>query len=336
MLTRVAINGFGRIGRATFKAILERTKLEIVAINDLTDTKILAHLLKYDSVYGKYDKEVSYKDKSLIVEGRDYPVFAEREPANLPWKKLSVDVVIESTGRFTTKELASSHLKAGARRVVISAPPKGGGIQTFVLGVNEEKLADQEIISNASCTTNCIAPVAQIIQAKFGIKKATMTTVHAYTADQNLVDGPHKDLRRARAAALNMVPTTTGAAAATIETIPELKGLFDGLSVRVPTPVVSLSDLTFLLKKKVTVEEVNKAFKEAKKKPQYRNIIDLTEEQVVSTDLIGNPYSSIIDLPLTKVIDGDLLKVVAWYDNEWGYSCRLAEIVEFVGKSLAK
>jgi len=333
-MIKVAINGFGRIGRATFKAILERTKLEIVAINDLTDTKTLAHLLKYDSVYGKYDKEVSYTDKSLVIEGNNYPVFAEKDPANLPWKKLSVGVVIESTGRFTTIELASAHLKAGAKKVVISAPPKGGGIGTFVLGVNDGKITDQKIISNASCTTNCIAPVAQIIQSKFGIKKATMTTVHAYTADQNLVDGPHEDLRRARAAALNIVPTTTGAATATTETIPELKGIFDGLSVRVPTPVVSLSDFTFLLKKKVTAEEVNNAFREAKKKPQYKDIIDLTEEPIVSTDLIGNSYSSIIDLPLTKVIDGDLLKVVAWYDNEWGYSCRLAEIVELVGSKL--
>lgn len=335
MSIKVAINGFGRIGRATFKAILERSKnLEIAAINDLTDTKTLAHLLKYDTVYGRYNKGVSHTDSSIVVDDKNYEVFAEKDPKKLPWKKLDIDVVIESTGRFTTEELASLHLMAGAKRVVISAPAKGGNIETIVLGVNEDKLFDQKIISNASCTTNCIAPVVKIIHEKFGVKKAMMTTVHSYTADQNLVDGSHKDLRRARAAGCNIVPTTTGAAMATIETIPELKGIFDGLSIRVPMPVVSISDLTFLLKRKATVEGVNNAFKEAKKSPLYEDIIDITEEPLVSSDFIKSPYSCIIDLLLTNVVDGDLLKVIAWYDNEWGYSCRLSELAEKIGQKL--
>lgn len=333
-MLKIAINGFGRIGRASFKVAIENKNLKVLALNDLTDTKTLAHLLKYDTVYGRYHKKVSYKDKFLVVDGKEYLVLAEKDPAKLPWKKLGVDVVIESTGRFTTKELASAHLKAGARKVVISAPAKGEGIGTFVLGVNQDKLSDEKIISNASCTTNCIAPVARIILQKFGIKKAMMTTIHSYTADQNLVDGPHKDLRRARAAACNIVPTTTGAATAMAETIPELKGIFDGLAIRVPTPVVSLSDFTFLLNKKVTVDEVNNAFKEAKKTPQFKDIIDLTEEPMVSSDFIGSPYSSIIDLSLTQVIDGDLVKVIAWYDNECGYSTRLIEMAEQLGKNL--
>lgn len=333
-MLKIAINGFGRIGRASFKAALEKKNLKVVALNDLTDTKTLAHLLKYDTVYGRYHRKVSYKDKFLVIDDKEYLVLAEKDPAKLPWKKLGVDVVIESTGRFTAKELASAHLEAGAKKVIISAPAKGEGVGTFVLGVNQDKLSDEKIISNASCTTNCIAPVARIILKKFGIKKAMMTTIHSYTADQNLVDGPHKDLRRARAAACNIVPTTTGAATATAETIPELKGIFDGLSIRVPTPVVSLSDFTFLVKKKVTVEQVNSAFKEAKKTPQFKDIIDLTEEPLVSSDFIGSPYSAIVDLSLTQVIDGDLVKVIAWYDNEWGYSMRLVEMVEVLGKNL--
>lgn len=331
-MIKIAINGFGRIGRATFKIALEKNDLDVVALNDLADTKTLAHLLKYDTIYGKFKKDVSYNNQSIIVDRKKFKVFAEKDPLQLPWKNLKVDIVIESTGRFTSRELASTHLKAGAKKVVISAPAKGSGVETFVLSVNDDKLSDQKIISNASCTTNCISPVVMVIFENFGVKKAIMTTIHSYTADQNLVDGSHKDLRRARAAACNMVPTTTGAAIATTDTIPELKGLFDGLSIRVPTPVVSLSDLTFLVNKKVTIEQVNQAFKTAKENPRFKGILDITEEPLVSSDFIGNPYSAIVDLPLTKVIDGDLVKVVAWYDNEWGYANRLVEIVEKIGK----
>lgn len=334
MSIKLAINGFGRIGRAAFKIALEKVGVDIVALNDLTDTKTLAYLLQYDTVYGKYDKDVSSDEDSIIVDNKEYKVLGEKEPAKLPWRKLEVDVVIESTGRFVTEELASAHLKAGAKRVVISAPAKGGKVETFVMGVNQGKLTDQKIISNASCTTNCIAPVAAILHGKFGIKKATMTTIHSYTADQNLVDGPHKDLRRARAAAQNIVPTTTGAAIATTKTIPELEGLFDGMAIRVPTPIVSLSDFTILMKKKVTVEEVNRAFKEAKNNPLYKEVLDVTEEPLVSSDLIGNLFAAIVDLSLTKVIDGDLVKVVAWYDNEWGYSNTLVRICQEIGKKL--
>lgn len=320
MPTKIAINGFGRIGRAAFKIALANKALEVVALNDLTDTKTLAHLLKYDTVYNTYDHEVTYDDQYIIVDGQKYRVLAEKDPAKLPWKEFGVDVVIESTGRFVEKELAAAHLKAGAKRVVISAPAKGSGVDTFVVGVNDNKLSDQKIISNASCTTNCISPVVAVLHSRFGIKKATMTTIHSYTADQNLVDGPHKDLRRARAAAQNIVPTTTGAAVATTETIPELKGLFDGLSIRVPTAVVSLSDITAVMKKNVTAEAINESFIKAAKEPRFHGVLAVTNEQLVSSDFIGNPHATIVDLSLTKVIDGDLLKVVAWYDNEWGYS----------------
>lgn len=334
MKLRLAINGFGRIGRAAFKIALEKKNIEVVALNDLGDTKTLAHLLKYDTVYGTYAKDVSSDAESIIVDGRRYGVFAEKNPALLPWKKLNVDVVIESTGRFVEKEKAASHLKAGAQRVIISAPAKGGGVETFVMGVNDDKLANQEIISNASCTTNCISPVIAVLHSVFGIRKATMTTVHSYTADQNLVDGSHKDLRRARAASQNIVPTTTGAAIATTETIPELKGLFDGLAIRVPTPVVSLSDLTILMKKQVTVGEVNEAFRKAARTSRYQEVLDVTEEPLVSSDFIGNPHAAIVDLGLTKVIDGDLVKVIAWYDNEWGYANTLVLICQEAGKGL--
>lgn len=335
-MIRVAINGFGRIGRNTFKASFGRLKnLEFVAVNDLTDTKTLAHLLKHDTSYGAYEREVSYDEKHLIVDGKKILVTAEKDPAKLPWKALKIDVVIESTGRFTDEAGASQHLAAGAKRVVISAPAKGGNVPTYVLGVNgHEYEGKSKIVNNASCTTNCIAPVAAALHSAFGVKKALMTTIHSYTADQNLQDGPHKDLRRARAAAMNMVPTSTGAAIAVTETIPELKGLFDGLSIRVPTSVVSCSDFTFLLAKKTTVEEVNAAVKKACAAPRFKGVMTWTEEPLVSSDFIKNPYSSIVDLGLTQVVDGDLVKVVAWYDNEWGYSCRLGEMVERVGKSV--
>jgi glyceraldehyde 3-phosphate dehydrogenase len=334
MKLRLAINGFGRIGRAAFKIALEKNDIEVVALNDLTDTKTLAHLLKYDTVYNTYEKDVSFNTDSIIVDGKKYKVLAEKDPALLPWKAMKVDVVIESTGRFVEKEKASAHLAAGAKRVVISAPAKGGGVATFVMGVNDDKLAEQKIISNASCTTNSIAPVMAVLQEQFGIQKAMMTTVHSYTADQNLVDGPHKDLRRARAAAQNIVPTTTGAAVATTETIPELKGLFDGLAIRVPTALVSISDITAVLKKKTTRQEINQAFKAAAATPRFMGILDVTDEPLVSSDFIGDPHATIVDLGLTKVIDGDLAKVVAWYDNEWGYSNTLICICQKVGRLL--
>lgn len=333
---RIAINGFGRIGRAAFKIALEKANVEVVGINDLTDTKTLAYLLQYDTMYKKFGKKVSFDNENIVVDGKKVRVYAIKDPKTLPWKDLNTDVVLECTGRFTDLEGGKLHLEAGAKLVIISAPAKGGGVPTFVLGVNQDKFDPKkhQVISNASCTTNCITPVAEVIHRKFGIKKAMMTTTHSYTADQNLVDGPHKDLRRARAAAQNIVPTTTGAAIATGEVISALKGLFDGLSVRVPTAVVSLSDLTFLLKKKTTAEEINKALSEASKESRYKGILVVTKDQVVSSDFIGNSYSSIVDLSLTKVIDGDLVKIIAWYDNEFGYSNRLVELAEFAGRKL--
>lgn len=338
-MLKVAVNGFGRIGRTAFKIALEKfsDQVEVVGINDLTDAGTLAHLLKYDSAYGTWKSEVSSDESHVIVDNKKYSIFKEKDPAALPWKDLEVDVVIESTGRFTDKEGASLHLKAGAKKVVISAPatrPSSGGkdgdIPTLVLGVNADQYQGEEIINNASCTTNCIAPVAEVINQKFGIVKAMMTTIHAYTQDQNLQDGPHKDLRRARAAAFNMVPTSTGAAIATAETIPSLKGLFDGSSIRVPVIVGSIADFTFLLKKKVTVEEVNQALKEAAE-GKLKGILAASEEPLVSSDIVGRSESSIVDLGLTQIVDGDMLKVFAWYDNEYGYSNRLVEQVVHVG-----
>jgi glyceraldehyde 3-phosphate dehydrogenase len=329
---KIAINGFGRIGRAAFKIALENERMEVVAINDLTEASILAHLLKYDTAYGHYRKAVEVKGNVLVVDGKEFPVYAEPDPKKLPWKELDVDVVLECTGRFTDLEGSSQHIEAGAKKVILSAPAKGDddSVPTFLIGVNEESAGSAQVISNASCTTNSLAPVAKIIHEKFGIAKALMTTIHSYTADQNLQDGPHKDLRRARAAAHNIVPTTTGAAIAVTQVIPELKGLFDGHSMRVPTIVVSLTDFTFVLKKKTTAEEINNVLKDACKEPRYKKVLSVTEEPLVSSDFIGSPFSSIVDLSLTKVIDGDLVKVVAWYDNEWGYSNRLVEMAELV------
>ncbi len=335
---KVAINGFGRIGRQAFKIALEKPEIEVVGINDLTNPEVLAHLLKYDTNYGAYSAKVGFDEKHVIIDGVKFPVFAEKEPENLPWKKLGVDVVIESTGRFTDSEKASAHIKAGARRVVISAPAKDEGItQTIVLGVNKDAFSDQKIVSNASCTTNCIAPVIYLLQEKFGIEKAMMTTIHSYTAEQNLVDAPppggkSNDLRRARSAAENIIPTTTGAAISVTQVIPELKGKFDGVAFRVPTPVGSLSDFTLLLSKNTTKEEINKVFTDAVKSPRLKGILEVTNEQIVSSDIIGNPASCIIDLSLTQVVDGNFVKVVAWYDNEFGYSNRLVEEVIMVGK----
>ncbi len=335
MKIRVAINGFGRIGRNAFKVAFERTDVEIVAINDLTDTKTLAHLLKYDSNYGRYEHKVDFDEQNIIVDSKPVKVLAEKDPAALPWRDLKIDVVIESTGFFVDPAKAKAHIDAGAKKVVISAPAKGEGADTIVLGVNEDKLATSgDIISNASCTTNCITPVAAVIHSEFGIEKAMMTTVHSYTASQRLQDAPAKDLREARSAAENIVPTTTGASIAAAKAMPELVGIFGGLSIRVPTPVVSLSDFVIITKSPVTVETVNEAFKRAAKNTYFQGILDVTEEELVSSDFIGNTHSAIVDLKLTAVVGGNMLKVVAWYDNEWGYSNRLVEIVADAGRLL--
>lgn len=338
MKTRVAINGFGRIGRSTFKVAFDRSDLEIVAINDLADTKTLAHLLKHDSNYGLYPNEVNFDEQHIIVKGHKIKVLAEKDPAQLPWKELKIDVVIESTGLFVDPKKARAHVTAGAKKVVISAPTKGEDANTattVVIGVNEDKLESaSDVISNASCTTNCITPVAAIVESNFGIEKAMMTTVHSYTASQRLQDAPAKDLREARNAAENIVPTTTGASIAAARALPALEGIFGGLSIRVPTPVVSLSDFVFITKKPVAVAEVNEVFKKAAKEPYYQGILDATEEELVSSDFIGNSHSAIVDLKLTAVTGGNMLKVVAWYDNEWGYSNRLAEVVADVGRFL--
>jgi len=326
----LAINGFGRIGRHAFKAAFEKSKIKIVAINDLTDTKTLAHLLKYDTAYGSFGHEVGYDEKNIIVDGQKFPVFAEKDPSLLPWGKLAVDVVLECTGRFTDKEGAELHVKAGANKVIISAPAKGSDVPTYVRAVNCGRVGKEAsvVVNNASCTTNSIAPAMAVIEEKFGIAKALMTTIHSYTADQNLQDGPHKDLRRARAAASNMVPTTTGAAKAVGEVMGSVKGVFDGLSIRVPTITVSISDITMVLKNKVTKEEVNQAFIDASKTERFKGVLSVTDEPLVSSDFIGNTSSCTVDLSLTNVIDGDLVKVVAWYDNEYGYAHRLVELAE--------
>lgn len=335
MSKKIAINGFGRIGRNAFKLAFERDDIEVVAINDLTDTKTLAHLLKHDSTYGTYHHDVSYDDNSIFVAGKQIRVLAEKDPALLPWGEFGVDVVIEATGLFVQLEKARAHINAGAKKVVISAPAKGEGAKFIVLGVNEHELTrEDDIISNASCTTNCIAPVMAILEREFGIEKSLMTTVHSYTASQRILDAPAKDLREARSAAENIVPTTTGAAIATAKVIPSLVGKFDGLSVRVPTAVVSLSDITAVLKRNTTKEEINEVFKRAAADPFYQGILTVTEEPLVSTDFRGNSHSSIVDLELTNVVGGNLVKIVAWYDNEWGYSNRLVEIVADVAANI--
>jgi glyceraldehyde 3-phosphate dehydrogenase len=335
---KVGINGFGRIGRNAFKIALDKPEIEVVAVNDLTSPAVLAHLLKYDSNYGNFPHEISSDETNVIVDGKKYPVLVEKDPSMLPWGKMGVDVVIESTGRFTDSASASAHIKAGAKHVIISAPAKDEGVTpTIVLGVNQEDYNGQPIVSNASCTTNCITPVLDVLETKFGIEKAFMSTIHSYTAEQNLVDGPPpggkaNDLRRARAAAVNIIPTTTGAAISATQAIPSLKGKFDGVAFRVPTPVGSLSDFTLLLKKNVTKEEVNQAFMEASKMPKYKGILEVSTEQLVLADIVGNPASCIIDTLLTQVVDGNFVKVIAWYDNEFGYSNRLVEEAILVGQ----
>ena len=332
-MIKIAINGFGRIGRNALKIALMRRDLEVVAINDLTDTKTLAFLLKHDSSYGTYSREVTFDDQNIIVDGKKIRVFSEKDPANLAWGELGVDVVIESTGFFTDPEKAKAHLTAGARKVVISAPAKGEGAKTIVLGVNEgEVTKEDKILSNASCTTNCIAPIMKVLEDNFGVKKAMMTTVHSYTGSQRLLDAPAKDLREARSAAENIVPTTTGASKAAAVTIPSLKGKFNGLSVRVPTPVVSLADITAVLSRPTTKEELTQLFEKVAGEPFYEGILGVSHEELVSSDYRGDSHSCIVDLPLIDVVDGDLIKIVAWYDNEWGYSNRLVELTADFGK----
>lgn len=333
---KIAINGFGRIGRNAFKIAFERSDIEIVAINDLTDTKTLAYLLKHDSNYGTYHHDVTYDDENIIVNGEKVKVLSERDPAALPWGDLGVELVIESTGLFTDKDGASKHITAGAKRVVLSAPTKSDDVDTIVLGANEDKIGNStEIISNASCTTNSLGMVMAIMDAEFGVQKSLLTTIHSYTASQALQDAPSKkDLRDGRNAAENIVPSTTGAAIAVTKTLPQLTGLFDGLSVRVPTPVVSISDVTLVLERDTTVEEINQVFTDAAKEPFYQGILGVSDEPLVSRDYVGSSYSGVVDLLLTKVVGGNLAKVMVWYDNEWGYSNRLVELVADVGRSL--
>ncbi|GAA5102557.1 type I glyceraldehyde-3-phosphate dehydrogenase [Haloechinothrix salitolerans] len=338
MTVRVGVNGFGRIGRNFFRAVAARaaagnTDIEIVAVNDLVDNSALAHLLKYDSVLGRLNAEVSATDEGIVVDGRTVKVFAEKDPAALPWGDLGVDVVVESTGLFTKAEDAAKHVKAGAKKVIISAPAKGEDL-TVVLGVNDNAYdGTQTVISNASCTTNCLAPLAKVLHDNFGIEQGLMTTIHAYTADQNLQDGPHKDLRRARAAALNIVPTSTGAAKAIGLVLPELNGKLDGYALRVPVPTGSTTDLTATLSRDVTEEEVDAAFKTAAEGP-LAGVLRYSDEPIVSSDIVTDPASCIYDAPLTKVI-GRQVKVVGWYDNEWGYSNRLSDLVALVGSKLS-
>ena len=335
MTTRVGINGFGRIGRNFFRAALEQgADIEIVAVNDLTDNKTLAHLLKYDSITGRFQGEVSYDDEGIVVDGKHIKVLAQRNPVDLPWGELGVEVVVESTGFFTDGEKAKAHIEAGAKKVVISAPAKNVD-GTFVMGVNEDKYdgATMNIVSNASCTTNCLAPLAKVLEENFGIERGIMTTIHSYTGDQRVLDAPHKDLRRARAAALNMIPTKTGAAQAVALVLPALEGKFDGLAVRVPTPTGSLTDLTFIAKKEVSVEAVKAAVKAAAE-GELKGVLKYTEDPIVSSDIVGDPHTSIFDATETKVI-GNLVKVLSWYDNEWGYSNALVRLTALVGSKLA-
>ncbi len=329
MAKRIAINGFGRIGRLTFRNLLEDSSVEVVAINDLTDNATLAHLLKFDSVHGKFDGTVEYTDDKLVVNGKEIDASAERDPAKLKWADMNVDVVLECTGLFVTKEKASAHLDAGAKKVIISAPAKGAGVPTIVIGVNDGDISeDAKVFSNASCTTNCLAPMVKVLDDAFGVKQGLMTTIHAYTADQRLQDAPHRDLRRARAAALNIVPTTTGAAAAVGLVLPSLAGKLDGIAMRVPVPTGSVTDFTAVVNREVTEQAVNEAFRAAADGPM-KGILRFSTDPLVSTDIVGDKHSCIFDSELTKV-DGDVVKVIGWYDNEAGYSARLAQLTTMV------
>jgi glyceraldehyde 3-phosphate dehydrogenase len=333
MAIRVGINGFGRIGRQVVRAAKEQgVELDFIAVNDLTDTKTLAHLFKYDSVHRTYEGDVRSTEKAVIIDGDEIAVLSEKDPAKLPWKSLGVDIVLESTGRFTNADQARAHLTGGARKVVISAPAKGEDI-TLCMGVNDGKYdpAKHHIISNASCTTNCLVPMVKVVREKFGFRHGSMTTVHSYTNDQNILDLPHKDLRRARAAAVSMIPTTTGAAKATSLVIPEVKGKIDGIAIRVPTPDVSFVDLVVEVERVTTIDEVNAAFKSAAASGPLKGIIDYTDVELVSVDFIGNPFSCVLDAKSTNVIDGTLVKVCGWYDNEWGYASRCVDVLKMVG-----
>lgn len=334
-MAKIAINGFGRIGRQTLKRILEKyPDLDIVAINDLTDNKTLAHLLKYDSAYGSFEKEVIFTKDSISIDGKEIKTFSEKDPADLPWKKLGVEVVLECTGLFLDKEGAKKHITAGAKKVILSAPAKDDNTPGFVLGVNDDKYDNSiDIMDMGSCTTNCLAPVAKILNDNFKIQKGFMTTIHSYTNDQRILDLPHKDLRRARSAGVNLIPTSTGAAKSIGKIIPELDGKLDGIAVRVPTPVGSILDLVVEIESPTTKEAVNEVFLKAEKLPKFEGIFKTDNNELVSSDFVGEEYSSIIDLAQTMV-SGSLVKVLAWYDNEWGYSCRLAQFADFIGKKL--
>ena len=330
MAIKVGINGFGRIGRNVLRSALGDKEIDFVAVNDLTDTETLAHLLKYDSILGNLEEEISFTENTIKVAGEEFRVFAEKDPAKIPWEEVGAQIVVESTGRFTDKEKAAAHLRGPVKKVIISAPAKNEDI-TIVLGVNEKAYdpAKHHVISNASCTTNCLAPVAKVIHQKFGVKKALMTTIHSYTNDQVILDFPHKDLRRARAAALSMIPTSTGAAKAVALVLPELKGKFDGIAVRVPTPNVSLVDVVMEVEKETSLEEVNNALKDAANE-ELKGILAFEEAPLVSSDFKKNSNSSIVDAENTKVIGGNMIKVLSWYDNEWGYSCRVRDLIKFL------
>ncbi|MCR4441645.1 MAG: ArsJ-associated glyceraldehyde-3-phosphate dehydrogenase [Peptococcaceae bacterium] len=334
MMKKVGINGFGRIGRNVFRAALQKNDLDFVAVNDLTDSATLAHLLKYDSVHGRFEGTVEAKEGAIVVNGKEIKVLAEKDPASLPWKELGVDIVIESTGRFTDAEKAGAHLKGGAKKVIISAPAKGEDI-TIVMGVNENSYDPEKhnIISNASCTTNCLAPLVKVLHDRFKVRRGLMTTVHSYTNDQQILDLPHKDLRRARAAAMSIIPTTTGAAKAVTLVLPELKGRLNGFAMRVPTPNVSVVDFVAELERAVTVEEVNAGLKEAAEN-ELKGILAYSDEPLVSRDYNGDSHSSIVDGLSTMVVDGSMVKVVAWYDNEWGYSCRVVDLARYIAERL--
>jgi glyceraldehyde 3-phosphate dehydrogenase len=332
-MAKIAINGLGRIGRATLKIILDTPGLELAAVNDIVSTENLAYLLKYDTVYGRYEKTVDYTEESLIIDGQEYPVYQEKDPANLPWDELEVDIVIESTGIFTKKDDLQKHVQAGAKFVILSAPAKGDEISTVVYGLQREGQPEQ-IISCASCTTNAITPPMEIMQRRVGVKKALMTTVHAYTSSQAIVDSPAKKVRRGRAAAANFVPTTTGAAVATTKALPQLAGKFDGVAIRGPVPVGSIADIVFLAERPTSVEEINQIFREEAGTEQYDGVLGVTDEGLVSSDIIRDPRAAIIDLEMTQVVDGDLVKIMSWYDNEWGYSAQMVrEAVSIAEKS---
>lgn len=327
-MTRIAINGLGRIGRAVLKIVLDTPDLELVAINDLVSPDNLAYLLRYDTVYGKYHKQVEYDENSLTIEGRQYKYFQEKDPQSLPWKELNIDVVFECTGVFRKREGLEKHLEAGAKKVVLSAPAKSDGIEVIVPGVNTASDSSSNLISCASCTTNCIAPVMEIVQRHLGVQKAVMTTIHAYTTSQGLVDAPSKKFRRGRAAAANLVPTTTGAAIATTQVLPQLEHKFDGVAVRTPVPVGSITDIVIVTERETSVEAVNRIFREEAQTERYRGIVGISEDQIVSSDIVGDTHASVVDLTMTKVIDRDLVKIMSWYDNEWGYASQMIREIQ--------